>query len=363
MDPQASRVNLEKTMLAQADSVGELIEQFRNRISPKLIGGPGWDALLDGARALPISLATTGFGFELPLHDPEPRADLGVGLFAGSASVAHYEEWSRFQPEDPSRSALIRLLREMDRPGAALHRVAGRKVLLEYDIDPAWPGAPPEPGVFLYPDPDVLAGGAADPEDLRVVIDALAAACRWEPDAAERREVSRLATLVPPGTHIGGAGAFPSRRRAMRLAVQGFRKTRELTAFLERAGWPGRSSVFAPFVAKMEERDAFAYLQAHLDVRAQGLGPELGVSFYATDAQWSKEVNPWLGVIGGLGEEGPAVPEKLAALRGLPGAEMMFGRRGMLLVATGIHHVKLKVVRDRVAQVKAYVFLLVFPPG
>lgn len=363
MNLLASRAGIEKDMLAQADSVGELLEQFRSRIPPALISGPGWEKLLERARELPVSLATTGFGFELPLHEPEPRADLGLGLFEGSLSAAHFEEWCRSQPEDPSRTELVRLLHKMGRQDSALRRVAGKKLLLEYDIDPRHPGAPPDPGIFLYPDDDALCGGGSNPGDLAVVANALRAACGWEPDLAERRQGERLFRVMPPGTHIGGVGAFPSRNRALRVAIMGFRTTRDLTAFLERTGWAGRSSVIAPFVSKMEELGAFAYMAAHLDIQAGGVGPELGVSFYATDTQWSKDIDPWMGLLDGLRGQGLAVRPKLSALeKSCAGADVMFGRKGMLLVARGIHHIKLSLAGDRVERVKAYVFFLVFPP-
>jgi hypothetical protein len=252
----------------------------------------------------------------------------------------------------------------MGRQESALRRVAGKKLLLEYDIDPTHRGVPPDPGIFLYPADDALCGGGSNPGDLGVVTDALSAACGWEPDTAERQQAERLFLAMPPGTHIGGVGAFPARSRGLRVAIMGFRKTCDLTAFLERIGWAGRFSVIAPFVAQLEERDAFAYLAAHLDIQAEGLGSELGVSFYATDTQWSKDIDPWTGIIDGLRERGLAVQRKLTALeQSCAGAEMMFGRKGLLLVARGIHHIKMSLAGDRVEQVKAYVFFLVFPPG
>ena len=364
MNPLASRAGVEKHMLAQADSVGELLEQFRNRIPPALINGRGWETLLERARALPVSLATTGFGFELPLHEPEPRADLGLGLFEGSLSAAHFEDWCRSQPEDPSQTALVQLLREMGRRGSALRRVAGTKVLLEYDIDPAHQGAPPDPGIFLYPAADALSAEGPDPGDLGVVADALVAASGWQPDVAERRQAERLFPAMPRGTHIGAVGAFPARNRGLRVAIMGFRKTRDLTTFLDRIDWPGRHSAVAPFVSKKEERDAFAYLAASLDIQAGGLGPGLGVSFYATDTPWPTNIDPWMGLIDGLREQDLGVRPKLSTLAtSCAGAEMMFGRRGMLFVARGIHHIKMSLVGERIEQVKAYVFFLVFPPG
>ena len=380
-DPLESREGVERQMLAQAETVGELLEQFGGRISPDLVGGPGWDRLLERARALPMSLATTGFGFELPLHDPVARADLGVGLFEGSVSAESFEEWSRSQPEAPPEAALVRLLGEMGRKGSALGRIAGRKLLLEYDVDPAHQGAPPEPGIFLYPTAAALTGGSSGPrdgtddlppgsspgggpDDLLVVARALYAMSGWDPDDASRDRAERVFAAMPPGTHIGSVGAFPARERALRVAVEGFRRTRDVATFLERIGWEGCFSAIAPFASRMEERSAFAHLAAHFDLLDGGLGAELGLSFYATDAPWPTKIDPWTELIDGLREEGLAVERKLSALAAsCAGVEVMFGRKGMLVVARGIHHVKAALVGNRVERVKAYVFHLVFPPG
>ena len=366
MDIDEARARVEEHMLAQADSVGELLAQFRSRIPTVLIGGTGWDRLLERANALPISLATPGFGFEFRLHEAEPRADLGLALFHGSLSAARFEEWSRSRPEDSSASAVAGLLREMGREGAALGRIADTKLLLEYDIDPpnSHSGPFPDPGIFLYPTAEALTdpGSVRGLEDLHIIADAVAAACGWELDYAERRHVEQLFLAKPPSAQIGAVGGFPDRTRALRVAVTGIRSTHELTSLLERAGWPGQPEAFAPFVGDLEARGAFAHLAAHLDIDGGGVRNELGVSYYAKDAQWLKDIEPWLGIIDGLRAAGLVVPEKLSALaESWAGAETVFGRRGMLLVVRGIHHFKMTLVGDRFEAVKAYVFCLVFP--
>ncbi|MXX69798.1 MAG: hypothetical protein F4Y74_12680 [Gemmatimonadales bacterium] len=364
MNLDEARAAIEEHMLAQAESVGELLEQFRSRIPAVLVGGPGWDKLMERTRGLPISLATAGFGFEFRLHEQEPRADLGLALFQGSRSAAHFEAWSRSRPEDASAAAVVRLLHEMGREESELRRIAA-KLLLEYDIDPAHHGRFPDPGIFLYPTADALPdeGTVQEPEDLRVLVDAVAMASGWETESAERRHAERLFLARPPGAQIGGLGAFPARRRGLRMAITGIRSTRELTSFLERAGWPGRPATFAPFVSDLEARGAFSHLAAHLDVHPGGVRPDLGVSFYAQDTQWLKDIEPWMGIIDGLRAPGLVVQEKLSALaESWAGVETVFGRRGLLLVVRGIHHFKVSLVGDRFEEVKAYVFCLVFPP-
>ena len=354
----------EERMLNQAGSLGELLEQFRDRIPPVLIGGAGWDKLLERARGLPVSMGVFGFGFELPLHAPEPNADFGVALFEGSRSAAHFEEWCRSQPADPSTAGAVRILREMGREDSDLRRITEHKVLLEYDIDPAHRGAPPVPGTFLYPTDDALPGDGSvqQLDDLGVLTDAVAAAGGRALDVAERRQIERLFMAMPPHTRVGSAGVFPARAgRGLRLWIKGFKKTRELTAYLERARWPGSVT---PVVSDLEDRGAFAYLGAHFDIRAEGVGPLLGVDFYVRDARWLKDVQPWMALIDGLREQDLAVPEKLDALaNSWPGAEMLFGRHGALLLVRGIHHFKLVLAGDGCEQVKAYVFFLILSPS
>ena len=356
---------VEEHMLAQAGSLGELLEQFRDQIPPVLVDGPGWDKLVERARGLPVSLGGFGFGFELPLHEREPRADLGVPLFAGSRSAAHFEEWCLSQRTDSSMKAVVPLLREMGREESDLRRVVGDKLMLEYDIDPAHRGVPPDPGIFLYTDDTPPGDGPVQRlEDVEIVANAVDAASSREPDAAERRQVERLFRAMPPDTYIGSIGAFPARPRAFRLTINGFREAHELAAFLECANWPGQPAAAAALASDLEKRGAFAHLAVHFDVQAEGVGPLLGVSCYPREARWVKDIKPWEALIDVLREQGVAVPEKLNALENSwSGAETMLGRRTLLIVVRGVHHIKLVLAGDRCEQVKAYVFVLYFTPS
>ena len=391
MNMESYWIATEERLLPEAASLGELLERLRGRVSPALIGDREWERVVKRAGGLPVTLAAFPFGFELPLHEPRPRADFGVSVVGGSRSAAFFEERARSGEADPSTARIAGLLRASAREASPLRRVAGRKMLLEYDvepvrtgtfpepleydiepvrdgtlpepleydIEPARDGTFPEPGIFLYPEEWLLIGDGRRARDLGVVVDAIASAAGWEPDAAERRQAQRVYSAMRPETTVRAVGVFPSRARGLRLAVTGFTATRDVTEFLERVDWPGSSAAVHATLSPLEERGAFAHMGVHFDLRAHGVGPRLGISLFARKAEWLKDVRHWTALIDGMREQRLAVAEKLSALAGSSsGAEALFGKSGPFVLLRGIHHIKLSLVEDRVEQTKAYVFLL-----
>ena len=378
MSMESYWIATEERLLSEAASLGELLQGLRGRVSPALIGDREWERVVKRAGGLPVTMAAFPFGFELPLHEPRPRADFGVSVVGGSRSAAFFEERARSGEADPSTARIAGLLRASAREASPLRRVAGRKMLLEYDIEPvrdgalpepreydvesvrdgalpepleydvepvrdgAFPepleydvepvrdgalpepleydvepvrdGALPEPGIFLYPEEWLLIGDGRRARDLGVVVGAIASAAGWEPDAAERRQAQRVYSAMRPGTTVRAVGVFPSRARGLRLAVTGFTTTRDVTEFLERTGWPGSSAAVRATLSPLEERGAFAHMGVHFDLRAHGVGPRLGISLFARKAEWLKDVRHWTALIDGMREQRLAVAEKLSAL-------------------------------------------------
>ena len=351
----------EESFVHGADSLGQLLERLRSRISPVLIGDPEWERLLECAYHLPAAMAAFPFGFELPLHEPRPRADFGVSLIGGSRSATFFERTGRSEGADPSAARIARLPAETEAEDSPLRRIAGRTMLLEYDIDTTGRGTHPDPGVFLYPPEQALVDDRSQPRprDLGVLVDAVASAAGRDLGAAQRRTAGEIHLAMGPDSFVQSAGAFPSRGSGLRLAARPFRTTDSLMAFLERAGWPGQHPFVASTVSRYEERGAFSYVGVHLDVQAHGAGPALGLSFYAPGAHWLKDIRYWLPLIDGIGEERLAVPEKLSSLvDSWSGTDTLFDVSGPFVLVQGIHHIKFTVIGDRIEQVKAYVFML-----
>ncbi len=352
----------ERVLPREAASLEALLAPFGRRLSPLLIGEAEWRRAWERVRGLPVTLAAFPFGFELPLLEPRPVADLGLSLLGDSLSEEYYTAEARRAGADPITRAIARLLDGTRPADSALRRIIGRKMLLEYDV-PRTPGeVAPAPGVFLYPAEGVLAGGGSEAarRDLGVVMDALVAALGWEPDETERREAERVYAAMAPEAAIRGAGAFLSRTRAVRLAVTGFSNASQLLAFLERADWAGNRDLVASVASRMERREAFGTLGVHLDVRADGLGRTLGLSFFPSQGEWVKDIEPWKALLDGLGQDGLGIPEKLSALEETScGLEPLFGKAGMYVLIRGIHHIKVALTPERVEQVKAYVFWLI----
>ena len=364
-------VDTEERLFREAPSLGELLQRLRRRISPALVGGAGWEALSERASGLPATLAAFPFGFEVPLHEQQPHADLGVSVVSGSRSAKHFLDLGSSKNADPASAALARLVEAKGRKDSRLHRVTGRKMLLEYDIDPSGDGLHPAPGAFLYPTEKPLYGRDASRrlEDLGVVLDGVSAT-GWDWDVRERRQVERLFLALQPEARILSLGAFPCRARGVRLALTGFKTSGEVMTFLQRAEWPWPRAGLESTLAHLEACDSFGTIAVHLDVRSDGLGPKLGLGLYARDTAWLQRGRYWLdspsnwtAFIETMREERLAVPEKLAALGNWSsGADLLFGKAGQFVLVRGVHHVKLVATEDRVDQVKAYVFLLMCSP-
>ena len=351
----------ERALAREAKSLGQLLERLRDRIPPVLIGDPEWERVLARAQSLPASVAAFPFGFELPLHAPEPTADLGVSVVGGGRTAAFFEETAHAEDADRAARGVARLLAQTEPEDSRLRRVAGRKMLLEYDIDATGQGAHPDPGLFLYPAEGVLLGDRSRDRlrDLHVVAEAIAAATGRDLDDAKRQQVERVYLAMEADASIRAVGAFPSRGSGLRLAITGFRHTGSAVAFLERVGWSGQHEAVAAILSRFEWRSAFHHLGVHFDIEGGGVGPTLGLSFYAQEGQWLKDIRHWLPLIDGIGEDGLAVTEKLSALTDdWSGMDTLIGNAGSFVHLRGIHHIKFSITGDRLEQVKAYVFLL-----
>ena len=358
----------EELLAREAESLGGILDRLRHRVPPVLIGNREWERLVERACDLPSTIAAFPFGFELPLHKRRPGADLGVSVAGGTGPAAFFEERGRREDADRPALGIAWLLRETEPDASPLRQVVGRNMVLEYDIESASDVACPHPGIFLRPSERLIVGDGASQRvrDIRCVLDAVTFAAGWNPDAAERRWAERVYRAQTVDTHIASFGVFPSRERAVRLAVTGFRCSRDVVAFLERAGWQGQHSVVASIVSRFEERGDIVNLGIHFDVRAEGLGPALGLSFYAKNREpndphyWVDRPGQWAPFLKGLREAGLGVGEKLSAVADWPsGAEAMICRSGMFVLLRGIHHFKIVVTEGDVEQIKAYLFMLI----
>lgn len=357
----------EECLVREAGSLGELLARMKGFLSPLSIDGRGWERLVERARDLPPTLAGFPLWLGFPIDESRPAAFLDVSLVGGTRSAAFFENKGRSGDADPSTAAIASLLGETGVEDSALRRVAGDRVLLQYDIDPAR-RTRGEPGFFLYPVRPTLAGDPSGGRlpDFGVALDAVTSAADWGPDAAERRHAERAYLALEPDARVGAIGAFPSRGRALCLTMLGFSKACDVMAFLERADWPGQRSVAVSALSRLEERGALARMQlgVRFDVSASGLEPTLELQVFSADTiydrtGWFKDKECWTELIDGLRGEGLAVPEKLSGLNEWSsGARMLFGRSGPFLLLQRIHHFSIVLTRNGVEQVNAHVFLL-----
>ena len=212
-------------------------------------------------------MGALSFGFELPLHRQTPRADLGVSLASGTRTAAFFLKRARDEKADETARVVARLFRRMDAEGSPLREIVGRKLMLEYDIDPARDAEPSLPGIFLRPGERPIRGAGGQVNDVGLVVEPLASSVGWELTGAERENVERVYLAQPEDTRMDSFGVFPSRSRAIRLAIMGFKSAQEVGSYLEDTGWPGQVSAVHSVISRFQERAHIVRSGVNIDVR------------------------------------------------------------------------------------------------
>ena len=355
----------QERLAEEGGTMGDLLGHFRHRISPVLIGETEWERILDCAGKLPITMGALPFGFELPLHSPEPKADFGASLAGGTRSAEFFRERARTDKTDETAGAIVRACAQMETENSPLREIVGQKLMLEYDIGSARDGQGSFPGLFLRPGERPIIGANGQEDDVVMVCDALASCVGWELSDAERNHLRQACLAQPEDTRMDSFGVFPSRSRAIRLAVMGFKSQQEACRYLENTGWPGQMTVVNSLIARFRERVNIARIGLNIDVREDGIGPTLGLTLivkqrYTRDSRyWLDGLTDWTPFLEALDQEDIVYSDKIKAVADwVSQPTPLFARSGRYIMLRGIHHVKLVISDNQLRKAKAYVFMV-----
>ena len=355
----------QERLAGEGGTMGDLLGHFRDRIPRVLIGASEWERILDCAGKLPITMAALPFGFELPLHSPEPEADFGASLAGGTRSAEFFRERARTDKTDEIACAIVRACEQMETENSPLRDIVGQKLMLEYDIGSAREGQGSFPGMFLRPGERPFIGASGQEDDVVMVSDALASCIGWKINDAERGHLQQAYLAQPDDTRMDSFGIFPSRSRAIRLAIMGFKSRQEVCRYLQKTGWPGKISAVDSVIARFTDRVNIARIGLNIDVRADGIGPTLGLTpivkqRYTKDSRyWLDGLTDWAPFLEALDQEEFVFSDKIKALAGwVSKPTPLFARSGRYIMLRGIHHVKLVVADDQLQKAKAYLFMV-----
>ena len=359
-------VNLTQDRLAdEGETMRDLLHQFRNFVSPTLIGETEWTEILSRANTLPISLAALPFGFELPLHEPKPEADLGVSLASGTRSAAFFHESASNDSTDLTAQIITRLFDQIESVNSELQAIVGRKLMLEYDVGSANVNDCVIPGMFLRPGERPIIGAAEQVNDVSLIADALVSSVGWEYDRFERAQVRRAYLAQPEDTRMDSFGVFPSRERAVRLAIMGFKSQNEICDYLKNIGWPGDIGAVDDLITRFKRRVTIVRSGANIDVHQHGIGPTLGLTLivkqrYTNDSRyWLDGLTDWDPFLDALGQEAIVDQAKLNELATwVTKPTTLFGKSARYVLLRGIHHIKLVMEENQLCKAKAYVFMV-----
>ena len=355
----------QERLAKEGGTMGDLLGHFRDRISPVLIGASEWGRILDCAGKLPMTMGALPFGFELPLHSPEPEADFGASLASGTRSAEFFRECARTDKTDATAGAIMRICGQMETGNSPLREIVGRKLMLEYDIGSAQEGQGSFPGMFLRPGERPIIGANGQGDDVVMVCDALASGVGWEINDAERKHLRQAYFAQPENTRMDSFGVFPSRSRAIRLAVMGFKSQQEVCRYLKNTRWPGQITAVDSVIARFKERVNIARIGLNIDVREDGVGPTLGLTLivkqrYTRDSRyWLDGLTDWVPFLEALDHEEIVYADKIKALADwVSKPTPLFAKSGRYILLRGIHHVKLVISDDQLRKAKAYVFMV-----
>ena len=365
MDIEKATAITEDRLSEEGETMSDLLGNFRDRISPVLIGDPQWLRILNCAATLPIEMGAFPFGFELPLHEASPNADMGVSFASGTKTASLFRERQRINKSNWTTEFVDRLFGQMESSDASLREIVGRKLMLEYDIGSAEEGSRAEPGLFLRPSERPIIGAAGQVDDVRSVADALVDSVDWRRNEIERANVARVYLRQPEDTRIDSFGVFPSRSRSIRLAIMGFKSQVEVGSYLQGIEWPGATLAVESVISRFMKRTDVARIGINIDVQETGVGPRIGLVLivkqrYTKDSRyWLDGLTDWDPFLNALEQEEVVFAEKLKELkRWVSKPTVLFARSGRFVMMRGIHHIKLVVTSDGLVHAKAYIYLI-----
>ena len=355
----------EDQLACEAATLGELLARMRSLLSSLPIDEREWDGLVRLGLALPPTLAGFPLWIGFPMGDSRPAACLDVSVLGGTRSAAFFEDGT--SPDIPSQSSvgIASLLANTGKYDSPLQRTVGNRVILHYETGTDQQSGP---AVLLYPVRSTLAG---DPSGQRLgtfqlAFDAVTSAMNRTPNDAARHKAEHIYLALEPTTRIGAIGALPPDEGSLRIVVLGFVTSQEVVAFLARVGWAGSKEAVNSLLRRLEGRGTLKGMQIgiQLDIGSNGLAPELELQIFSSNTirdntGWFKDKDCWTRLIGGLHEEGLAVPGKLSNLaKHATSVKPLFGRSGPLLLLQRIHHFTARLVGDDVERIDACMFML-----
>jgi len=350
-------------------SLSDVLALVEPQIDPVLLDAPGRAALHRAARRIPADLSP-GWGLEVRLSDPEPKADMllritrrenGFPLLSGRHSGGGMADLAdALEARSPFWRELRRFAGEWEDNDDWVQRLDN--IWLEADTasarsDAALDAALDRPNLFWGPR---LSTEGAD-RDLLAHLAALGN--RFYGLGLDQAWVDAAAAAVPAEGLVFQMGVMGARDRpVMRLCTRNMDAEASLS-WLARIGWPGDRTLLRRTVARL---DPLCHdIALNVDILSDRVGPKLGVELYALSEadRRSLAMEPWRPLFDELLAQGLVRPDKVAALANYPSLRMFrqyraFRRKppvGYPALATNLHHLKLVFAGDRAVEVKAYI--------
>lgn len=344
----------------------EILSAVAESMPDEILSGENIERMAQRVGRLPESGLESTFGFESLLDEGAAGCDLFLSVRPNSEFSRYLINEGRSSDARPAQWGLARYLAQINDPQSPLSKFFATTIL-EYDLVTGSNVAKLDPGVFIEPnteegkpvDDPTMPSYATLHCGIDILTTSIALAVGREVDAVETAALASVAAALPDEGEFLHVGAMPSRLpRAVRLVMR--MPSRNVLPFLQGVGWRGCAADLAEPVEVVRELQPTDRINIACDVSEGDIAARVGVEIYLRQAWADAHAGQWVGILAPLIERGWCNAEKAAALLSWPKRDVLVSERGVVVLLTGINHLKI-VVGDARTHVKAYMGAYLFP--
>jgi hypothetical protein len=362
-------------MVMVPDSLVSYLQLMKLHTPVELIDLEQWDRISSIGLAIP-SAATTFFGFECRLGQPDAKADLLLCADATEAGrrVLAANAYSIDLPQELMQHPVWQNVRHFstnwESEVSVLYEQV-RNIWLEFDVAESEMGEIPVPSAFFGPEPLFATPDATEEEHPYAWVWQQALPLLWGRSVSQPivQNLIRCFAALPENAYVFQIGLMLAREwDGVRLCIRDISPA-GILEFLSSVEWQGDINVLRDRLIELS--DMLDRIDLDIDISDRVL-PKIGLECYLR--QQPKFESRWTTFLDSLLLQGLCLPQKYQSLMNYPGfirkrmnpelwptkldkLSMLLGASHEWVIFKGLHHIKLVYQEASFKEAKAYLYV------